>query len=610
MTTLVEDVQLLPIDEKILTVDEEKWYQEKAEAVKALYDAGLEYPAWSDERAKFHFESITYFVDEFIKPDLDRPPFHDDWYWWMVRESAYLNLSPRDHAKTTLHSIIKPVWEICCDRNVTYFIVFATTDVAKLILSQIKSQLTVNPRILAGFGTFNPMDLPAEERLVDQDWSQYSITVNRTNFSIKDPTVAVAGSLTNVLSRRVSRLVVDDLLNDKIASSVAESERLESWYVNDVQPILLADGQEIITGTRYRSGDFYAKIIELSKEEGLYKVFIGDAIINEVSQEVLWPERWSWNGLMRQRAKMGKTKFNRNYRNMIISDEDSVFPMLWFKGGVDEKTGLYYPGCFDPSLVLGMGPKIDKRRWLRYITIGVDPAIGETAESKYFGLVVLGLDMKGRLIIADIVRGKFSFPNQKRIVLQKSQFWNPNFVVVETNSYQKALLEGLGEESKFIPAVPWLTTGGVRSKPDIGVPAMDVHFEQGRFRVPRGNRDSEKLTDILVEELHFWGKHDTSDLTMALWFSYERIRPELERLGVLPPLEDMVFLDRQQREHAAMIGISNKMLPRSTVTHIRNRVMGAPLAHLSIMKRLSKNDHKQRAKKIRRVGPYGRNDDA
>ncbi|MBD3260914.1 MAG: hypothetical protein GF334_04430 [Candidatus Altiarchaeales archaeon] len=585
------------LDPKILTTDDEKWYREKAGVVNALYQSGLNYPQWSDERAKYWFESITFFVDHFIKPPLPRPEFHDDWYWWMVRESAYLNLSPRDHAKTTLHSIIKPVWEICCDRNITYFIVFQTTDVAKLILSQIKSQLTVNPRILAGFGVFNPMDIEQDERKVDQDWSQYSITVNRDDFSIKDPTVAVAGSLTNVLSRRVARLVVDDLLNDKIASSQAESERLERWYFNDVQPILLSDGQEIITGTRYRSGDFYGKIIKLSEEGGLYKIFVGDAIINEAAREVLWPERWSYKALMRQRQKMGKTRFNRNYRNWVISDEDSVFPMIWFKGGTDEKSGLGYPGCYDNSLVLGIGPKINKRRWLRYVAIGVDPAIGTSRGSKFFGMVVLGLDTRGQLVIADMVRRQLGFVAQKRLVVEMSQFWKPNFVVVESNSYQKALTEGLGEESRFVPVVPWFTTGSTKHKPDIALPAMDVHFEQGRFRIPRGNRDSEEKTDMLIEELHFWGRHDTSDLAMALWFAFERIRPELERLGILPPLEDMIFGDRRAREQQGMVGVSGHILPKSTVKHIRRMASNAPLSHLSVLaKRKSRHEHRKHAR--------------
>jgi hypothetical protein len=571
------------VNDDLLTLSDAEWWQYKANYCVNLYKRGLEYDSWTEQRAQWWLESLKFFVDEFIKPELPRPRFHDDWYLWSVLEQAYMNLSPRDHAKTTVHSINRVAWEICCNRNITFFIIFSTTDVAKLILSQIKSQLTQNPRIRAGFGVFNPMELPVEERRVDPDWSQFSITVNRPDFSIKDPTVAVAGALTNVLSRRVDRLIVDDLLTDKIAHSEAESERLNRWYFNDVQPVLKRDGQEIITGTRYRRGDFYDTIEALSKEKnGLYKVFIGDAIINEATQETLWPERWPYDALMRQRAKMGTVRFNRNYRNRIMSDEDSPFPMIWFTGGVDAGTGVYYRGCFAHDVVLGQVPAfVTSKRWLRLTVMGVDPAIGQSTDSKFFGCIVLGLDYQNRIVVADVVQEKLSFVAQKRLVVEMYQFWKPRHIVVESNAYQKALAEGLQDET-FLPIVSWYTSGkNARQKPEIGVPAMDVYFETGRFLIPRGDSRSKELTDKLVEELHFWGKHNTSDLAMALWFAFERMRPEIERAGVLPPAKDMIFGDRLRREREMVRGAAGQLLPRRAALAVRRMAAQAPLAHMS-----------------------------
>lgn len=527
-----------------------------------------------------------YFVNEFIlspvEGNVDQaeklpiPDFHRQWYWWRVREQNYLNLAPRDHAKTSVHAVFSTVWEICQDRNIRFFIAFSTTDVAKLVLSEIKSQLTQNPAIRAGYGVFNPAELDPSERTVDQDWSQHSITVNRPGFGIKDPTVAVTGALTNVLSRRADRLMVDDLLTDKIAHSEAESLRLGRWYANDVQPVLVRGGQEIITGTLYRKGDFYHKIMELDIEKGgLYRIFVGDAILDEKAEKVLWPERWPFEDLAKQRVKLGYVHFNRNYRNRIVSDADSVFPMIWFKGGVEEGTGIIYRGCYDPTLTLGIGPRGPRGRWLQYLIMGVDPAIGYSDTAKYFALVVLGINFRNEIVVADIVRGQYGFVQQKRVIAQKYYFWRPRHVIVESNAYQKALAEGMQEDYPDIPIKPYYTSGQ-RLPPDIGVPAMDVYFETGRFRIPRGNTSSVETTDKLIEELHYWGAHDTSDVAMALWFGFQRVVKKLEKMGALPPTENLIFGDRLRWEQQKIKGMGGGLLSKGVISQLNDMAIRNP----------------------------------
>lgn len=589
------EVQKLPdVNDPYLGMSQGEWITQKADLVQSLYDEGLNFEPWSKERAEFWYRSLVFFVEEFIiAPESDPqqesaaaklpiPSFHKDWYWWRASEQNYLNLAPRDHAKTSVHAVFSTVWEICVNRNIRFFIVFSTTKVATLVLKEIKSQLTQNPAIRQGFGVFNPAELDPSERTVDQDWSQGSITVNRPGFGIKDPTVAVTGSLTNVLSRRADRLMVDDLLTDTIAHSEAESLSLERWYANDVQPVLVNGGQEIITGTLYRTNDFYHKIMDLDVEKGgLYRIFIGDAIVDEENAITLWPERWSFKALQKQRLKLGYVPFNRNYRNRIVSDADSVFPMIWFTGGLDEITGIVHKGCYDHNLVLGMGPRYPGRgRWLQYIVMGVDPAIGYSSTAKFFSLVVQGIDFDNRIVVLDIIRGQYGFVAQKRLIAEKYYFWKPRHVIVESNAYQKSLVDGMQESYPDIPIAPYYTSGQ-KLPPDIGVPAMDVYFETGRVRIPRGNATSIEKTDLLIEELHHWGVHDTSDIAMALWFGFQRTVKKLEQLGVLPPVENLIFGDRKRWEAQKIIGLGGGTLPRSVVEQLNRKVISAPLSHLS-----------------------------
>lgn len=579
-------------DEKyqFLTISESHWLRQKAEYCISLYNAGLEFPRWSKERADLWFESEIYFVDHFLRPELPRPSFHDDWYYWAVSEQSYLNLSPRDHAKTTVHGVNRVVWEICCNRNITFFIIFSTTDVSKLVLTQIKSHLTQNPFIRDGFGVFNPADLPPEERMVDQDWSQGSITVNRSDYQLKDPTVGVAGALTNVLSRRTHRLFVDDLLTDKIAFSEAESERVVRWYFNDVQPILLASGQEIITGTSYRKGDFYDTIRTMKDDNQIpvYKTFVGDAIVDEEKQITLWPERWNYPDLMRQRAKMGSVRFNRNYRNRTSSDEDSPFPMIWFKGGLDKATGIIHPGCYNTMYTLG-DRRFRGRGFIRVSAIGVDPAIGQSSKAKFFAAVVLGVSIDGYLVVMDIMHGKLKFPVQKRALAGLYDRYQSRYVVVENNAYQQALVEGMGEDSPKIPVIGLQSSNFPGSIPDIGVQSMDVYFETGRVLLPDGDGNSKELTGRLVEELHNWGQHNTSDIAMALWMAYRRLKPMIDRYSALPDPADLIHGDRVRYQRQKIQGLSGLPLPRLAVQMIKERSLAsAPFSNLSPVSRRQK----------------------
>lgn len=578
-------------DDPFLGLSEEEWIRHKADLVRGLYTAGNNFEPWTDERAVYWHRSLLYFVDNFIllpamegedqQEKFPIPQFHRQWYWWRVREQNYLNLAPRDHAKTSVHSVYSVVWEIACNRNIRFFITFSTTEVARLVLFEIKSLLTQNPVIRRGFGTFNPAELDPVDRKVDQDWSQHSITVNRPGFGIKDPTVAVAGAGTNVLSRRADRLIADDILTAAKAYSDAESLSLERWYKNDVQPVLVSGGQEIVTGTLYRSGDFYHKVMDLDIDKGgIYRIFVGDAIVDEKKKQTLWPERWPWDALEKQRIKLGYVAFQRNYRNRVVSDADSVFPMVWFTGGLDEITGIVHRGCYDKRLSLGMGLKgPGGGRWLQYVVMGVDPAIGYSDTAKFFAIVVLGIDFDNRIVVADIVRGQYGFVAQKRLVASKAALWRPRHIVVESNAYQKALAEGLQEDYPNLPIVPYYTSGQ-KLPPEVGVPAMDTYFEIGRVRIPRADQESIEKTDKLVEELHHWGAHDTSDVAMALWFGWQRIINKLEQMGALPPVHDLIQGDRMRWEKHKIRGLGGGHLPRSIIEQLAGSPMAQPLSVL------------------------------
>jgi hypothetical protein len=90
-----------------------------------------------------------------------------------------------------------------------------------------------------------------------------------------------------------------------------------------------------------------------------------------------------------------------------------------------------------------------------------------------------------------------------------------------------------------------------------------------------------ELTDILVEELHYWGVHEHSDTAMALWFGFQRIVDKLERMGALPPTENLIFGDRLRWENRKIQGLAGGLLPAGAQAEIARAAIAAPLSNFS-----------------------------
>lgn len=555
------------------------FYQQAGAYVKYLYEQGKQFPYWSEERAKFWHRSKIYFINEFIRPELPMPDFHLDWCYWMVSEPSYINLSSRLHAKTSLHAIYRPVWELCCDPTLRFVIAAKKAAIAEDTLSAIKGYLALD-RIVIGFGQLNPGKLPEEERLTQNiDWSMGTITVNRDERinPIRGPSVVTVGALSSVLSVRAERLIADDIVDSAIAESETQCSRLLNWYDNDLLPVLVPQqegGQEIIVGTPYNNRDLYAMKRKLEKNtqnpDGVYKVFVGDAIVSESEKTTLWPEKWPYEELMKVRAKLGSVRFNRNYRCRIMSDEDSTFPMIWFTGGTS-KEGVVYPGCFEHDRSLG--ESVRDNLYYRRVVIGIDPAMSQSARSAFFAACVLGTDRNGNIVVLDLRQKKIGFVQQKRLVVNLDKIWNPRAIVVENNAYQAALAQGLTEVAPHLRIVPKTTTG----KDTIHIPSMDVYFETGRVRLPRGDARSIALTDRLVEELNQWPRGATSDLLMAFYFALMRLLKYAPALQELPNPRDLIFGD-MERFGSHLVETEHGNAPGRTLRRVREMAKNAPIA--------------------------------
>jgi hypothetical protein len=114
-------------------------------------------------------------------------------------------------------------------------------------------------------------------------------------------------------------------------------------------------------------------------------------------------------------------------------------------------------------------------------------------------------------------------------------WYSPQYFVFERNAAQRWLLQDPTMEQlrRRVQVIPH-DTGRNKGDPTLGIESLSVDFEFGRIRLPYGDAESRKMSELLIQEALTYPQGETDDLLMALWFikfNYSRLVP---RVTVLP----------------------------------------------------------------------------
>jgi len=527
----------------------------RADLVLSLYRRGLEHGPWTEERAEWHHRSLVLFVEHFVRPPMAIPDFHerrgDGWYWLLTRYPYYINLTAREHAKSSCHSIFYPLWRICCDRSVRVVVVSNTMEQAKMFLSGVKTHLESNPYIHTGFGHQDAFFAEYEGFIPEygRGWGSETITVRRRVLDEgssqvrieKDATVVALGTGSPTIGRRVDYASYDDCVDDDNSATEFQCEKTKRWF-EDSLSMIVRGGQCVVVGTPKTFRDLYQGLLD----NEAFEAFQSPAILDDDQGLTLWPQKWPYEALMDRRQAQGTIQFNRNYLLQVMSDEDSHFPMTWLRR------------CYDMEMVL---PLENHDGDLVKVT-AVDPAISGGRKASKFAAVTIGLRKDGRFVWLNVYEGKGLSPAKQKEKVVELWLRYGGDVVVENNGVQRYLIEDLPSEALGMK-VDTFFTGREKVRADTGIPSMSVLVEQGRNLIPRGDERSRALTDILVNQLHYWPRYEDDDVLMAYWMAIHRLRRVATRrflsfalpLTGLAGLRDVVGLGFLPRGNERLAGV-------------------------------------------------------
>jgi len=409
--------------------------------------------------------SKAFFAKHYL--DLNIPSHQGRWYKYCDRD-RHLQLSPRDHGKTTVFCHALPVWAICNIQNVRVLMVSKTSGQANKLLGTIRTELKHNELIIHDYG-----ELITNKGDGGAIWCKR----NSAGRKLKDPTVEAVGALGAITGGHFDIIIIDDMLDDENTKTESRMETMNNWFYGTIGQLVEPTTQMFVIGTRKHYADLYQQLIDnalwhrsidraiIEWPESYEYIYTTDSDGNEVisdvevvgDSKVLWPEVWDIKKLLIDRQQAGSIMFDREKQN-------------------------------DPSGMKGQYLNVD---WLQYYDwadlpdeltyyIGVDLAISEKEHADETCIALVGYQANRRkLYIIEIRHGKWDFPTAYDKICTSYEEWaaagmRATEVLIENNVYQAAMAQHIAD-STWIPAVGVLTVKDKITK----LTALAPHFENG-----------------------------------------------------------------------------------------------------------------------------------
>lgn len=510
---------------------------------------------------------------------LQNQPFHDELdndisqkfdanspAYQMIKRFFAVITYPRDHGKSKHLSVGYPLWRIAKDHNLRILSISRTANVAESFLSEIVSNIERNEKYKNWAKSIDPIGegvIPRMKatRKQTEDWSGKSITIEREDLGMKDPTICATGLFGQILSRRADVIILDDVVDQQNSATELQRKKVIDWIETTVLPVLVPGGTLIYLGNTWHQDDVVSKfmndprfvvqkrqgaVIREADRQDLWQKW-GSIMLNitvppkirfaeatrfydenkaamDEGAQVLWPERYPYSRLYLERL-LNPYVFARMYQCDPSNRPDQVIKDEWIEKAMMKGRHLRFQD------------QPHEKNYIEVSAAGMDLAISleEAADDTallYMDLVRQGYDgvEDGDYIVRQIHRGKFT-PNEQR-VKPKIAWMNHGMqtIRVETVGYQASLAIDLSNEG--VPVRSY-HTGKEKFDPEIGINSLAVAMELGKVVIPSDPTDPRTimLASQLANEMRAFPDGHTGDALMAMWFAYSEIRELLgERL--------------------------------------------------------------------------------
>ncbi len=286
----------------------------------------------------------------------------------------------------------------------------------------------------------------------------------------------VGGSITG---RGADLLIIDDPHSEQDAMNMQSFDRVYEWYTSGPRQRLQPGGRIILVMTRWNVADLTGKLQKAQKEPKAdqWEVIEFPAIMP--SGDPVWPEYWKLEELE------------------ATAEEGSIIKREWWK----------------------QWPK-DSLPPLAHVIQSYDTAFMKKETSDYSAITTWGIfypneEGEANIILLDVVKDRFEFPELRRVAKEQYDYWSPETVIVEAKASGLPLTYELRQMG--IPVINFTPSRG--NDKHTRVNAVAPIFEAGMVWYP-----DRKFAEEVIEECAAFplGEHD--DLVDSMTQAVMRFR--------------------------------------------------------------------------------------
>lgn len=435
-----------------------------------------------------------------------------------------LLVAPR-HGKTMtmVHGLIN-LYSQSPDLRVIYCQGVATTteDICGLIMLEMET----NEKLVDLYGPF---------RGDDRQWSKRDgfVLAKRTKHSIT-PSFLPVGITSNVRSRDADILIIDDPQDITRAESEATTRKDYLKITTEFMTRREPHTPVFIVGSHLPTlfGDVFTQMEDtlddlqtegqaiLMRKRPVHRIeecLVASGVEDKHVSCLEWPEFRDWNFLESQRVLLGDEMFLAVYQQENRIAGTRPFPPEYVKASLSEG------GILDEQRswkeILKSCP-LDGHQL--YTTLGFDPAAGESKKASYSALVVLqGCIQCQTLYLIDYWQRRQSPDLHASTIASFAKAFNPDYVRIEINAYQKALArdQELLEYSRKLKfhIDEWMTDDR-KNTPEFGIPMLGKYIREQKVSMPHATTQDEFYAKELIDSLIRY-PNKPNDLPMAFWLA-------------------------------------------------------------------------------------------
>ncbi len=444
--------------------------------------------------------------------------------------------APRGHAKSTLTTLILPLWCIVSRHRRFIVVISDTTEQAEEFLESIKAELAVNERLREDF------PLACGE---GRTWQAGKIL---TNNGVKVACWGKRKRLRGVRfgSRRPDLVILDDLENDENVDSPEQREKDRKWFFKAVMKVGGKYTVYLVIGTILHYDSLLARLLkrpgwtgkkwqaviqwsnsplwqrwetlfsnpdnaEAEKEADQFFASHRDAMLK--GTQVLWPEVEPYDYLMKMRVSDGPAYFDSEKQNEPVNPDDCLFQEDWFSFyDLDEMVLRLADGKYQGFYC------------------AIDPSMGGASRKSDPSAILIGGVRENGVI--DVLTADIQKRHPDRIMEDLFHYheqYHFDRIVIEEVQFQELFKDQVIREGAKRGI--YLAVQGVRPHADktLRISKLQAHIKNGLIRFSKHDR-------VLLDQLKYFPKADHDDGPDALEMLFSLIAqgqngPRIRRIG-------------------------------------------------------------------------------